>query len=306
MAMRKYFNAWIRCSHGGLHLFLAVLWSFLYLAGGLCDGYERPQLGLCLKIVGFTGLILLILIDLIHRNLHASWEFLDLFKEMDHLPTKQIQYVNSFYMTLFLTVTTLLMLINFFAAGPLFARIAAWLRTLFSRSAPQTSPDLMDWAPSAPQAPALPAFPQAADPPAWARLLDRLLPVLAYIAAAVILLLWLRALLTALWRYIARPRDWDLDQRVCLKPVLFGRTDHASAPRSAAFRHGATYREKIRRRYRRQILRAARQKKMAPPQWAAPNELEHAVGLGDPGLHELYEKARYSQEACTREDWERL
>lgn len=59
----------------------------------------------------------------------------------------------------------------------------------------------------------------------------------------------------------------------------------------------------IRRRYRRQVLRAAKE----PPRPAhTPRELEAEIGLHAPELHALYEKARYGQTPCTAEDVRRL
>lgn len=70
------------------------------------------------------------------------------------------------------------------------------------------------------------------------------------------------------------------------RPGLFDRTPNAV----------------VRRRYRRTILRAAKE----PPQpWMSPAEAEaHAKLSGDDAdrLHALYEKARYSAEGCSKQD----
>ena len=42
------------------------------------------------------------------------------------------------------------------------------------------------------------------------------------------------------------------------------------------------------------------------PRWASPSELEETCGMNQPALHELYEKARYGNVPCTREDLEQL
>ena len=55
----------------------------------------------------------------------------------------------------------------------------------------------------------------------------------------------------------------------------------------------------IRRRYRKVVRRA---KKEAPKPWQTPGEIEADRKLQVPGLHRLYEKARYSTQPCTRED----
>lgn len=70
------------------------------------------------------------------------------------------------------------------------------------------------------------------------------------------------------------------------RPGLFDRTPNAA----------------VRRRYRRTVLRAAKE----PPQpWMSPAEAEaHAKLSGDDAdrLHALYEKARYSPEGCSKQD----
>lgn len=52
----------------------------------------------------------------------------------------------------------------------------------------------------------------------------------------------------------------------------------------------------IRRRYRRVILKAGKE---TPRRCLTPAELESWAGVESPRLHQLYEKARYGQEACT-------
>lgn len=55
----------------------------------------------------------------------------------------------------------------------------------------------------------------------------------------------------------------------------------------------------IRRKYRKQVLKTAKE---PPKRWQSPGEIEADVGIAAPRLHELYEKARYSQIPCTPED----
>ena len=65
--------------------------------------------------------------------------------------------------------------------------------------------------------------------------------------------------------------------------------------------------EKIRRLYRQRILKHFSQKAAGIlPRWASPSELEETCGMDQPALHELYEKARYGNVPCTREDLEQL
>lgn len=62
---------------------------------------------------------------------------------------------------------------------------------------------------------------------------------------------------------------------------------------------------KIRRAYRR-CINQRRRKNQSIPQWMSPKEVEQLVSVPEEmvyqQLHELYEKARYSQSGCSQED----
>lgn len=60
---------------------------------------------------------------------------------------------------------------------------------------------------------------------------------------------------------------------------------------------------RVRRRYRKAVLHAAKDR---PHAWQSPREIETAAGLSVPELHALYEKARYAQTPCTREELQSL
>ena len=77
-------------------------------------------------------------------------------------------------------------------------------------------------------------------------------------------------------------------------------------PKQSIFHTFRSYDEKIRRQYRREILSHTKKRKLSLPCSASPSELEQLAGLEQNTLHELYEKARYSKEPCTREDWDKL
>ncbi len=54
----------------------------------------------------------------------------------------------------------------------------------------------------------------------------------------------------------------------------------------------------IRKRYIQKI----RKKNTQPQVWQTPTEIERSVGVDIPDLHNLYQKARYSKEGCSRAD----
>ena len=105
------------------------------------------------------------------------------------------------------------------------------------------------------------------------------------------------------------PRHFDDDEKIYLKPSLHLDTETAkNGFRPAiAFLPVRTPGEKIRRLYRQRILKHFSQKTAGIlPRWASPSELEETCGMDQPALHELYEKARYGNVPCTREDLEQL
>ena len=91
-------------------------------------------------------------------------------------------------------------------------------------------------------------------------------------------------------QYLSGDRD-DLDERSAApaveRPRVLDRSPNAV----------------IRRRYRKQVLRAAKE---PPRPVLTPREVEEQSGLSAPVLHALYEKARYGKEPCTAEDVQSL
>lgn len=58
---------------------------------------------------------------------------------------------------------------------------------------------------------------------------------------------------------------------------------------------------------RKKYIRAVKgAKKALPEEWLSPSEIEEQAGMNRPALHDVYEKARYSQAGVTRDDLENL
>ena len=307
---RKWVNYWFHKQRNVFYNGLIVLSVLIYLAGLAVAEYELGSdwtvLSPRLKGIGFSTLLLVLLLILIHRNLHGLHQFLDLFRQADHLPKKQIAYVNSFCMTIFLSLTFLMAAIISPSLDPLWAAIVSWFQGVFE-------PVELEPVPMEPMAKTGPSTQELLEllgepkpTPAWIKVAEKIFLVVGWLLVAFLLLLVLRSMLRSIWGWITKPRQFDDDEKIYLKPVLF--LSGEDQPKKAAdkeprgLRQYFSYNSRIRRLYRREIL-SRHKKGSSPQQWASPQELETDVRLTDPSLHEIYEKARYGHSPCTQEDW---
>ena len=309
MTARKLLNFWFGKRRDGVYIFLAVIMAAAYLAGySLADYPDYPELVLWssrLKTISTIGSLVLVLLWMIHANLHGLHHFLYLFRQADHLPQKQIAHVNSFCMTVFLIVTLIICTGLAFLLDPLWALIIAWFQSRMK--ADSTEPIVIeDMMPKRAEPADLSALlGEQAPPPAWMETVDRILEVMGWILIFAVLILIVRAGLQVLWQWITKPRHFDDDEKIYLKPVFSlpaedGPKEQETPERG--LRYFFSYNRKIRRRYRKEVL----SRQSSPPFWASPQELEHVTGLDDPVLHQIYEKARYGKEECTEDDWKKL
>ena len=134
MTIRMLLNYWIGKKRSGFYVFLGFCASSVYLAGFLIQS-QQPRLSLVFKRSGFLALMVIILLIFIHRNLHALHWFLEHFKDTDRLPKKQIALVNSFCMTLFLTVAFGALPAAAFFFEPLWQAIGRVSRSLYGKHA---------------------------------------------------------------------------------------------------------------------------------------------------------------------------
>ena len=141
---------------------------------------------------------------------------------------------------------------------------------------------------------------QAKETPKWLRQASEVLSVLALIGIAY---LALRLVYAALRRAADAFSD-DGDEVVFLRKED-GREGIRRLPRVIVREGRLSPNRKIRRFYKRLIRRTLKER---PPGYETPLELEIRAGLYEDGnekmpkIHELYEKARYGGEQCTREE----
>lgn len=307
MTIRKILNYWFMKKRDGFYLFLAFLLSAAYVAGILIENYGYDSLSAILKSASFMGFLFLAVIVLIHLNLHASHEFLKLFQQQDHFPQKQIEHVNSFCMTVFLGITLFSMAGLSLLLEPLWPVIRQWFASLKRPVQPQP-PVPEEIGPTPSEAYDFSAlFGEPAPPPAWMKIVDRIFTVIGYVLIAAIALFLLRAMFLSIWNWITRPRHFDDDEKIYLKPTLSMTGESMPGLREHGIFYGLSYSGKIRRYYRKKILgNQKKQKKPLPPSWASPQELEKSFDVEDQNLHRIYEKARYSRQGGDEADWKSL
>ncbi len=307
MSIRKLMNYWFQKSRDGFYIFFGILAAGLYALGTALGHYfQESALSWSLKLSASILAIFLGLLYLVHENLHSLHGFWDMFHQTDHFPEKQLSHVNAFCMTVFLLISVLVLSV----VPPLFDPLWAWIwrglqyLTRTSSSAPvemeQTTSTTLN------QPDLLPSLAeQAGEAPAWMKFLDQILGVLAVFLLLLLAVLVLRQIARSIWKFFTKPRHFDDDEKIYLKPSLHL---DSNAPkngfrRAMAFLPARTPGEKIRRLYRQRILKHFSQKAAGIlPRWASPSELEETCGMDQPALHELYEKARYGNVPCTKED----
>lgn len=307
MTIRKLLNYWFSKKRDSFYLFFVILFMGIYAAGYGMSLYDLPSMAWKWKTAGFLGFLLTVTFLFIHMNLHASHEFLRIFESQTPIPKKQIQHVNSFCITVFLCITLFAMAGFSFLLEPLWPAIAAWFSTLSNSASLPPQPEEFPSA-SVPGPDFAALFGESAPPPAWMKVVDQILNLAGHLLIILLCFFILRAFLSHVWRWITKPRQFDDDEKIYLKPTLFLIPEKKTEKKGPGLSYYLSYSGKIRRYYRNKILSKAQRtfKKSLPPPWASPEELEKASGIEDQTLHQIYEKTRYSQQGGSESDWKTL
>lgn len=315
--IRKWFNYWISKDRSNAYAVLAVLFILLYLLGVFWVQYGDPESGARFKLAGFVGFLTLVIVYIVHKNLNAYYRFLDLFKDTDHMPLKQISYVNSFCMTVFLIAALVGIVVTAYAMEPLWRAVAEWFANRPVTEVPEMP---IEYTPTPPPAPnpdmeaLLGGAQNPGPPPAWVAVLTAIVEYGALLLLLFLCLFGIRKGAGKVWEFVTRPRHFDEDEKIYLKPTLdilahLGAPEgEDDLPEKKGLRYFLSYEARIRRYYKKQILTGRKRQKCSglPGEWASPRELERGAGLDDAVLHRLYEKARYSHMECTEDDWKVL
>ncbi len=304
MTIRRLLNYWFGKKRSGFYLFWGFGFGFMYFLGILLQSSVPQALCRALEWAGLAGFLLNVPAFFIHMNLHACHWFLEHFKDTDQLPRKQISLVNSFCMTLFLALCLGILPAAAWGLEPLWQAIGQWFAS--HTSLDQAVYPALNMELEASQSPDLSALLGEPKPtPRWLLALDELVRGLAYVLLMALVLLAIRSLCLRVWTWITKPRQFDDDEKIYLTPSWSLASGKNKSPKKRTGFISRSYSQRIRRHYQKQLQTLSRKKKIPLPSWASPRELEQAVGLEQEILHQVYEKARYGKEECSREDWEK-
>lgn len=302
MTKNKWLNRWIVCRLENFHFAVAVICVMLYAAGMIAEEEK-------LKRAGYAGAFVLILVFFVHKHLHAQYEFLRLHSDVDRLPVGQMKQVGGIFMGIFLAaLSALLAVVPFLDGDRILSYVGNVIRVivqfLISFLEPGSSEADIQQGQSAPRGmmPELPPVERG-----WlAEFLDKVATIAGYciIAALVLYLLYLFFQKVKYW---LRPRSFDDDEKVFLKPELFSELlDRKKEKREKRLWMDFSYNGRVRKWYKKAVQQKNVRKKKIPFS-ASPSEIEAIAGFEEHEaaqrkLHMLYEKARYSEHGCGRED----
>ncbi|MCD8223038.1 MAG: hypothetical protein LUD07_12815 [Clostridiales bacterium] len=338
--MKKLLNHWIDNSCVSLHLGLTITFCAIYALGGLLGSSGVSEnIVSALHTIGFTGLFAVILLVILHINIHGSNHFLKHFQDTSHLPSTQITRVGLFCALLLLIAASALMGGLAVLTGTLWTALKAWFASRPVSSDLEAAANIMPDADT--ESPDLSALAESMETPSWVEMLEQILNILGVVLIAALVIFVLARLILRLYRRFSQPIGWDDDVRISLKPHATDDTasehpkPHSLSERlSRIFSRPKTPDEQIRRIYRQRIhaglarTGAGRAPSPAPGSLiqpteapassdqnnaksdvssagltaSTPAELEDLAGLKDSQLHALYEKARYSAEPCLHDD----
>ena len=232
-------------------------------------------------------------------------KFVELHRDNADMPLRQMERVNHGMLIAFLVILAIVIAILLLSQA---TQIFDWignalesaLRWIFSKfPAPNLEPDIsvdqmteMEFA----------AYQQSS--------YNRLIAFLFYLFFVVLLIAVTGFVIFLLIRFLRsrleRVTD-DSDKKESLLPERQTITKAARAGQEKVSWHDFSPSGQIRRFYIRTLRKAGKKKPFAASY--TPTELEDAAGLSHDEhqtLHELYEKARYSKDGCTKEEWNTL
>ncbi|MDO5417311.1 MAG: hypothetical protein Q4F29_08935 [Lachnospiraceae bacterium] len=314
MTRFRWLNWWISKKMENVHLFLAILGICVCLAGELAAFPSWTA-------AGRSFLLLVVLVHLIHKNLHYFGYYLKQYEDTDRLPAEQMKQVNGFllgiFSLIFLAVSLGGLLLPWGHLGRLLKQlVTAFLRWLL-KWLPGAEPELVPETETGQADFSMPELP-AGETSALALFLDRFLTALCWCLIGAAVVWFLIKQIRRLVEYLGN-LHLDEDEKVFLRPEavedqLERRKAGGSARRGWHFlgkrRLERTNEGRIRRMYQRRIEEGIRSREEAAGRlsYMTPEELEEAAALADSEriAHGLYEAARYSREGSSAEDVEKM
>lgn len=246
----------------------------------------------------FFLLLAEVFVCFIHSYLRRMWDFIRQNQKIANLPAAAIQKVSR---VLLLLASVLLLLAVLPSALYGKEPLIGWLENIHALPA-QPAEDYTEMMAgmgiSDPDFSGLAEAP--AEPPAWLLFLSDVLMYVSIAAAVLILLAVIYHICRNAVRYFSQDEE---DEILFLGTEEREKLRSDKAPRKTARDRWTSPSQRIRRLYKKTLRRTMPQK---PAGWETPHELEEKAGLldrdPDMALHDLYEKARYSESGCTAED----
>ncbi len=303
-------NWWISRKLDHLHLFLAVCGSMACLVGTFGGFPGVTRWSACFLTV-------LAAVHLVHYHLHRFWRYLQDYQECDRIPVERMKGVCACLMGGFLLAFLIFLSVGrqipWKEAGAfLGSLVLAGIRRLV-RLIPRSEGEPMGEIPQGGGFAGMPELPAGTASPI-ALFLERMFSAAVWAALVLLLLRFFVRGLQKLMESIGKVHLAE-DEMVFLKPESI--REKVERKRSAWGRHvpgfERTSEGRIRRMYRKCIQdRIGRRNK--PVSSMTPEQLELAAGIRkteaaseeSAGFHELYEKARYSREGCSRQEEQQM
>lgn len=278
-------------------LFIYIISSFLHL----------EHLKSFMYYFTFAYMIMIIL----YTNSKHLDHYLKEKKEVSNFPGHQIIHTNRVMISIFTGITALcFFLLPFTGLERLLSQIGnqflALLRWLIHLLLPKDTPEeeIMEETEAATEA-QQPLFSSDEHAPEWLTQLLQILLNILLILAVLALLAGIIYLIYQLFQRFYQPPHENDDQQEFIKEehnfITRIRPQQDDSPLWFSF-HPNAY---IRKKYKKTIQKSSKSNSDIPTSYT-PTELEHYANLDETNetttLHNLYEKARYSRQGCTKED----
>ncbi len=303
---KKYSRFYLWLMRRNITPVIVVLLVLCIITNIAANHYELPFVATITIIVAF----ILSIIYLIIFNQQTLFDYMHNNQNVSHLPEKQIRRLNKVYMAIFLVVVTVVMFIFMelpyeSILSPLWEGIKSVFRFLFSliRSEENTEVDERFNAPK-----------PKMDRSFWEIDDASTNPIYVYIGMVICIILVAATLcyiIYSVYKKISLREKKDVNEvREFISPFIKkDQLEKTVVRKERSLITDLSYNGRIRRMYKKLILKKlpTKHKPLSP---LTPAEIENHVGLGDVEtdklLHDYYEKARYSESGCNKQDYEML
>lgn len=278
-------------------LFIYIISSFVHLE------HLKPFM----YYFTFTYMIMIIL----YTNLKHLDYYLKEKKEVSNFPGYQIIHTNRIMVSIFIGITSLCFLLLPFTGlerllsqiGKQFLALLRWIiRLLLPNDTPEE--EIIEETEAATEA-QQPLFPSEEQAPEWLTQLLELLFHIILVFAVLALIAGIIYLIYQLFQRFYQPPQENNDQQEFIKEESNFITRIHSKKTESSLRFSFHPNAYIRKKYKKTIQKGFQSNSDIPTSYT-PTELEDYANLDETNetttLHNLYEKARYSKEGCTKED----